>query len=582
EGELVVCPSCQLAGCEACGVVRGLGACPTCGEQVCGTCRMHDDRFGPCRACRTPVRDEQADTEHARAWTLGGGATLLVGERWAELHRPGDDDPRVLVPDVDLDDPDRCRLRRAAHAAGLPLDVGAAARPAGVRPLPGPDDLWVEVVRGEHWKVEVDRGSERAVPLDGFDGPDGPDPAVEAESRVELADLLARLRDEVPPPAPPAFVRTPHVDVSRTTLHADGLVRTVERVGADGTVECLLEERAPLVAAEPTDDRLFRPVAGAALDPVHLVLTRLHRSSVLRVTTPTGTSEWHLAAEPGVTFGAELAWASWAEEEGLGVGAVLFVDPDRPALAPEDLASPQGAALQRRTIVDVWGAAPSSEGHLDAAPATDEDLVLVGYDEVPDLAMRLPAEAHVQLGEALHRAGQDLDPAPVVPHLLGHRWFELEEAWQGRAPVRLAYKVSPGEPAWPRLDDTHQRASDFEVDDHGHLHEPGTGWQCHACDEHHCRACGPVGAMDLCPTCAQPACGLCRARTPKPVASERCDVCGDRSCGDCGRQPSTATCGVCRRSVCRRCQVAVSGEPARCAACAALRPATEEEVDGLP
>lgn len=580
--ELVACPGCGAAGCPACGVRRELAACPTCGSEVCGTCRLHDDRFGPCSACRSPRRDEDGDTDGARCWRLGGAATLLVGRRWAELRRGPDDDVVVLVPDDDVGDPQRRRLRRAAAAAGLPLDVGATARPAGLRPLPGPDDLWFVAERGVHWELDEDGGDEVVVGLDDFDGPDGPDPEVHAESAVAVVEVLAALRAQVPPPAPPAYVRTPHTDVARTSITADGLVRTTERVGPGGDAERLGEERAPLVPASAGDGGLFRPVAVAHLDPVDVVLTRVHRSTVVRTTNPAGTVEWFVSASPGRSFGAELAWASWSEEEGLDPGAVLVVAPTRPSLADGDLATPSGAVLRRRSIVDVWGATPHPEAGDECVPAGDDDLVLVGYEQVPDLPMAEPDATHRELARALHEAGARLDPSGAVVHLLAHRCFEVEEVWEGRSSVRLAYKVSPDDPPWPRLDDTHERAADFEVDDHGHLHEPGTGWRCLACGEHHCRACGPVGAMDPCPTCSQSACGLCRARTPRTVVDERCDVCGARSCGDCGRVPDTAPCGICRRSVCRGCQVEVPEEPARCAACAALRPAAEEEVDALP
>jgi hypothetical protein len=590
DHDLVWCPCCEQHGCAACGPDRAVAACLACGTAVCASCRLDDTgRFRVCRTCRAPERQPERDTEHGRAWALGGGTTLLVGARAASLQRP-DEEPVSLVPDADVDDPARQRLRAAADAVGLPLDIGAGHREPVAPPAPAAADAWVSVTEGVQWKLEPGWGAEVAADLDAFDGPDGPEPLVTAESAVGLELLLGRLREDEPPPAPPAYVRTPYVDVERTAVGPDGLERTCVRVGSDGVEEVLAEEQAELVGdAEGAlaSPHLFRTIAAAELGDVQLVLTRLHRSTVARVTTPAGTDEWFLPGSDGATFGAELAWASWADEEGLDAGAVLTAAGEAHGLEA-DLAAPTGAGLVHRTVVEVWGAEETA-GDQDPEPVDDSDLALVGYEEVPDLAMPRPPRALAELGRALHARGEALDPVAERAYRLGLRWCEVEEVWRGHSEVRLAYKVPPEGPAWPPLDDTHERAADFEVDDHGHLYEPGTGWECLACREHHCRACGPVGAMDACGTCGQQACGLCRARAARSVPEEVCQRCGARSCGDCGRVPGTETCTVCRRSVCARCRPAgpqrpgaVTDADGRCDQCADLRPATPEEVDGLP
>lgn len=71
------------------------------------------------------MRSPELDDDHAIAWTLSSGATLLVGERVAYLRHPGGAE-ETLVPKEDV--ADRARIRSYAETNNLPLDCGLVFR----------------------------------------------------------------------------------------------------------------------------------------------------------------------------------------------------------------------------------------------------------------------------------------------------------------------------------------------------------------------------------------------------------------------------------------------------------------------
>src|SRR6266508_3500267 len=129
------CDRCGARGCDTCQRDVGAAACRVCGRTVCRDCRGEGAGLRAlCAGCAAPRRLPEADLRYCRAWALGGQCRLLVGERSAMLLG-GPDGPLVLVPDADLDDPVRRRLRCPPRASSRPASRFARSQPGtGSRP----------------------------------------------------------------------------------------------------------------------------------------------------------------------------------------------------------------------------------------------------------------------------------------------------------------------------------------------------------------------------------------------------------------------------------------------------------------
>src|SRR6266540_789925 len=133
------CDRCGARGCDTCQRDVGAAACRVCGRTVCRDCRGEGAGLRAlCADCAAPRRLPEADLRYCRAWALGGQCRLLVGERSAMLLG-GPEGPLVLVPDADLDDPVRRRLRALAAALRVPPEIGlrwSGPAPAGSSGVP--------------------------------------------------------------------------------------------------------------------------------------------------------------------------------------------------------------------------------------------------------------------------------------------------------------------------------------------------------------------------------------------------------------------------------------------------------------
>jgi hypothetical protein len=616
-GRLLVpatCGRCGARGCETCQRDVGAAPCPVCGRTVCRDCRGEGAGLRElCADCAAPRRLPEADLRYCRAWALGDERRLLVGERSAMLLG-GPDGPVVLVPDGDLADPVRRRLRAMAAALQVPPEIGLRwAGPAPAVPAPGQFTVTQRVRETQAWAWLPQGGSQVDAAAAGA-LPQAEGPPVAAESSSGLTALLARLRAEAPPPPVGALEATPRLEVTRSNVSAEGLERRVERLHPGGEVETLAVERAPLQPSEHQTEAPARPVGQARLGEAHATLDAIHASFRLTVTTPDAQRAWFVPAAPGLTMGSEHTWGAVVLAAGLADGTQVRRPQAIEGTREEDFADPTGAILVERQVEETWRMVRQAP---DAGVAGPDELALVGYEVVevsqpPDAPAGLLetcrrldplADAEkVTLGVCLlveetwrardrgpsDQAGDQVDPASdqagdQVDPASDQAGDRVEPAGgrlgdQQPADAHRAYLVTPGHKPWPVLDDTGEPAADFAVDDLGHLHEPGAGWQCPACLRARCRACGPDAELDACSECGQPACRACRTE-PAQVQDQECQRCGARSCGACGRALGARDCRLCRRLVCRACLG--QGAGGRCATCVGLREATESEIAAL-
>jgi hypothetical protein len=585
DGRLAVPPACDRCGaqgCETCQRDVGARPCAACGRTVCRGCRADAAGFEAlCADCTAPTRLPESDLRYCRAWTLGGDCRLLVGERSAMLLG-GPGGPLVLVPDPDLDDPVRRRLRALAAALQVPPEIGLRwAGPAPPAPEAGRFTASLRVAEAPDWEWLPDGGShvdaEAATAL-----PEAEGPPVAAEGASGLVALLIRLRAQAPPPPVGALRVTPLLRVSRVSVAAEGLERRVERHHPGGEIETLEVVLAPL---EPSGHEAVppaRPVAAVRLGGVHAILDAVHASFRLTATTVEGARSWFVPAAPGLTMGSEHSWGAIVLAAGLSEGTQVRRPKAIEGVREEDFARPAGAVLVERQTEETWRMV---RGVPDAGVAGPDELALVGYQMV---AVEQPPDAPAGLLETARR----LDPLAGAERVTLGVCLLVEEHWKARDPgpagqetawrhegASRSYLVTPGRKPWPTLDDTGEPAADFGVDDLGHLHEPGAAWRCPACLRARCRACGPDGELDACPTCGRPACADCRLQPAHQVADERCERCDARSCEDCGRTLGARPCRLCGRLVCRDCLR--QGAAGRCPTCSGLCQATPAEVAAL-
>src|SRR6266540_953986 len=384
------CDRCGARGCDTCQRDVGAAACRVCGRTVCRDCRGEGAGLRAlCAGCAAPRRLPEADLRYCRAWALGGQCRLLVGERSAMLLG-GPDGPLVLVPDADLDDPVRRRLRALAAALRVPPEIGLRwSGPAPAMPAAGQFTASLQVREVPAWDwlpaggSHVDPGAAAALP-------EAEGPPVDAESAGGLTALLARLRAQAPPPPVGALAVTPLLEVTRTSLDAGGLERRAERHHPGGEIETLAVERAPLEPSEHEADAAARPVAMAQLGEVLATLDAVHASFRLTATTPEGTRSWFVPAAPGLTMGSEHTWGA--------------------------------AALVERQVEEAWRMV---RGVPDAGVAGPDELALVGYQMVE---VEQPPDAPAGLLETARR----LDPLADAETVTLGVCLLVEEHWRAR------------------------------------------------------------------------------------------------------------------------------------------------------
>ncbi|OBK27430.1 helicase [Mycobacterium asiaticum] len=566
ESERARCGSCDTALCRACGDDGIFADCAACGLACCGRCRRATG--GLCRGCSEPIRAPELDEKFAVGWRLSRGVTLHVGQRRAELARPGQSAPSLVVRDEDVDDPARIRLRAMAIQSGLPADTGLVVRNVDDRPqAPASAGL---LLRSSSLTV----GAELAIAESDQSEVDECDPAdlpvheavpVEGERSAGLAVLLASLRAQVPPPASPCVLLTRRSEFVDIYLEPD---RLVERTVATSTApRAVMHRTAPVKwRKQSTKDALL---AEAELAGLRVRIER--RNDAVLVTTRDGNKpavlSW-VAVPDGSSAEEQIGWYQILRSLGTPGGRVGQPKNQTPMVEPN--LSPSECTLVDRSVRPVAEVASVAHG-AELVPAQRASLVaVVGQLSAvePATTVTMPTDIARQL---LERVSGEFTAAVSTG-------FDVREAWRGHGTAVHEYRTFNGRPVPPKLDDIRFRLNDFGVCRDGHFYAPGTSVLCGSCSTWTCRACDPLEhqAAVPCPGCSAQVCRRCLT-TEHAGPSVQCKVCESTACSTCGRDPQVRTCPICCREMCRECR---SDET--CSACAALTPTTDEQLQKLP
>ncbi|MEH0934251.1 DEAD/DEAH box helicase [Micromonospora psammae] len=575
---LSCCQVCEADWCAACGPTRTVTACAGCGRDACATCR----RDGAlCTGCIQPRRASELDTDWEYGWRLGGEAYLLVGGRHAVVVG-ADSTRRTIVPDRDVHDPARVRIRGLAARLQLPAGAGLVAAVPPVAPSDlAAGSVWADVqpsvwwTTQEHAHAHIDATVVELLP-------DLPGPTVTGEGAAGLSALLADLRRRGSAPVPPAVAAVPFAIVRRVDL-ADGQLRYRE-LWHDGDQPALLADfdSQPLSPSVHEVAPYCRPIARTTLGPVGVEVDGLHRSYVCLLTDGQHSSTLFVPGVPGATLTAEEQLARMVSKAGL---------PPTRAVVRHPWQAPRADDLRYSTPaegVDVVRRPVRSRTMLTEGEGAPQ-LAAITTDATPtEFAGAVQVEDE-RLREVLAALAQPSTPAPVGEYVT------VEERW--RSPYGTATRlylvapaapldarllvdrtfVYPGEVLAARLTDGTVADSAVSVDSRGHLFNHERAANCPVCDRLYGPCCGADGAVTDCSSCRRPACGVCRSNDPASVQATRCERCGDRSCGDCARHLPLRSCQLCGREICPSC-----GPGPTCRTCEALTPATDEQTAQLP
>lgn len=566
--EIVRCESCGDELCGACGDNAALTDCPICKVQCCGVCRTTTG--GLCLRCGIPERAPDLDRNYAKAWRMNRGAMLLVGRRASEITLPGEATAQLVVRDEDVSDPHRIALRSYALQNGMPADCGLALRDLTDRSSSGETErllLHSHSTVSTELSVSAD-GDESIDVRAAGDVPKHSEPSAAAEQDMLLGRLLDRLRDEDPPPAPPAVLVTRRARFVDTYLEANSLVEQVSVVADDGTLTTVDQGTAPLRWREYSVDDAT--LGEGELGDVHVTLRRRNDAVLISAHVPSSlgeTTEW-LALPESSSAVRELASFELLFNRGMPGGRIGRRKDEAPTLAGP-FPSPSECELGHRTIHSI-AQIVDVDTDSELTPIDDESLAA--------------ASANLNVARRTHRSV----PPELNRALLGrtHRsftcavckGFEVHEEWRGHGTATHVYQTFDAETVAPKLDDVGFRGTDFGVCRDGHFYGPGSAALCAACQTWACRACDEVEqqATISCPSCSADVCRRC-LMAERQVSKTVCVLCGDHACAECGRDPEVRGCQVCGRTMCANCRT-----DDLCPACVALTPATETQVRDLP
>ncbi len=566
ESEVTHCESCDEYLCDECGDDAVFADCPICAAPVCRACRAKMN--GLCSQCITPVRSPELDDDHAIAWTLSSGATLLVGERVAHLIHPGGA-AETLVPKDDV--ADRARIRSYAERNNLPLDCGLIFRDLTGGPA---DQDNRRVIIGSATAVDVELSLADTVGS-GVDSrcvgdlPQYLHTSVKSEQEFRLESMLQQLRRQVTPPAPPSILVTHRARFTNFYLETERVVKEVTSVSDDGSLTTDAVEASLLRWDGRSDNAAM--LAAATVGPVSALIQARNEAVLVTIRKPNylgSEQEWVACPdEPPLSY----QLGSFGYLDSLGKpGGRLGKRVDEPQAIEGPFPEPSECALITRDVRPVV-----ERIGTDTAPYAEsvDATTLRTFGVLPDhpgaqRLLPLPGE----LAQAL--LSRSLRPFSEVLR----SGFEVTETWRGHNTAIHTYRSFDGRPVLPRLDDTGARESDFGICRDGHLYAATTAELCGACNSWACRACDPADgrAAITCPGCSTSVCRRC-STSEHTVSPDPCLLCADHACSDCGRDPQVNRCELCRRTACGACR---TGD--LCHTCSGLRPATEDEKRSLP
>lgn len=565
------CQRCEDFSCGDCGRDLPLLACWGCRRETCAACSAGS---GLCHDCEHPIRAADLDTESEIGWRLGDDSSLLVGRGHAiQIH--GYVTPITIVPDTELNDPIRKRIRALADRIGLSPGAGLVlAAPAG-----DPASLVSGAVWGStqlsHWWTRSPSDSEEADvdPIVAAQLPDLTGPPALGESETGLSTLLTSLRAQKAPPAPANVTAVPFTVAQRVDIE-DGQFEYREywRDCNDDPVVAVLD-RQDLVHEDEADGDPARPSAGVKVGPVSVRVTRIHRSFRADLTDARHSSSVFLPGAIGATQQAEEHLARLVFDAGLDSSHVLVRHPWL-GVAPESLHFSEPAAATRvaRDVTTVWAMLESSDGEaLIDVPGENRPLPALVY------AKTVVRDDKAWTLQWRHQGDQPVAIAPVLAveeYWVSPRGSATRSYLISPAPVRdsaLAegrLLVLPGHPVLATFDDGSPSDRAVSIDSQGHLYDAAKEVACPVCDQAYGACCSDgVGIAD-CDTCTRPACGQCRETQHPEIADTKCERCGDESCSSCGRNLPLTACPGCRRSTCSACHPDASlchdcGKPCR-------------------
>ncbi|MCM4082172.1 hypothetical protein [Paractinoplanes hotanensis] len=540
-----------------------------------------------------PARDPSLDTEFELGWRLGDQAVLLVGARHA-VHVSPAGERRLLLPDADVQDPSRVRLRAVAARFGLPPSAGlvAAAAPEAVTE----GALWADVEQLTWWSTRpaadssVDPAAAAELPSIGepsvdssavAGSPSAVGPSVDSSAVAgspsmagrsvggedEFADLLAELRAAHPFPVPPAVAA-----VSLTVVRWIDRQFHYRELWHDGDGGPMPAGSRPVewAAAQHEPVAGGRAVATGQAGPVRIEVDGLHRSYLCRLSDGSRTAQLFVPGLPGATPRAEDQLAHRAEDP----GRVLVRHSWRATSSRLDFSTPvRGTEVKRQ----VW-----KLPMILLAGGTGEPMVNALSGDAPREELRdVDVVADEQLLAALAALDRPLEPVALADCL------EIEETWQSpHGSTSRAYLIAPGSPLNKpegrtplapdaplsiRLPSGEVLHRDVSVDSLGHFFDISRATGCPACGSVYGPCCREVARLFACTACDRPACAACRNGAEVPPA--RCARCGDESCGACSRALAVEPCRICERDMCRSCR-----EDSVCLTCRSATPGSAGDV----
>lgn len=567
DSETTHCESCDRFLCGACGDDAVFADCPICGLSSCGACRGQTG--GLCVPCASPTRAPELDDEFAIAWTLNGAATLLVGERTARLTQ-ADGQTHHLVPDEDVTNRVRERMRSYAARNDLPLDSGVTLRDLTGRNA-SRDMVREKLSTSEAVKIEYSLASAPSSSIHASAADDVPAYSavpVTAEHKFRAGSLLQKLRSAVPPPPPPAVLVTRRSTFTDIYLEADGLVEEVLVIGDDGAPEACALNSADFEWREPSV--LISEVAVAELGKLRITVQR--RNEALLVTAKHLRDLWEkhwVACPEAYSVAHQIGCFDYLKSTRTPGGRL-----GRRAIEPHSITapfpSPRECHLVDREIHPI-AELVDLDSESELISADDESLHALGIKPNHAVARNtspLPAGLNSAL---LDRAKRSFTAAL-------RNGFEVTETWRGHGTANHEYRTFDGKPLAPKLDDLGTNDADFGVCRDGHFYAAGSSALCGACQAWSCRACDELDhqASLTCPGCATAVCRRC-LQSSHVTSSIDCVLCHDHTCSDCGRDPQIAACTMCDRTMCVSCRVSDT-----CPACAQLSPAVETQLASLP
>lgn len=566
SSELSQCNSCDCDLCGACGDASRMLPCPLCDLPMCGNCRK--ETGGLCRRCASPERAPEFDREHAIAWRLNGGNTLLVGQRVAELRPPDDMPPLLLVPNEDVEDPARARVRAYACARGLPLDAGLTlvdrtARDIAEIPtrlcLVSSDRVESELSVDPIGGSSLDRTIVADVPVHS-------PIEVTGEGELKLDQLLRKLRDVAPPPPAPAVVITRRAHFSDTYLEVGRLVNVTTFVNDFGALDLIDSHSMELEWRQPSESDAV--LAQASIDDLHVSISSRNDAVLIRAdNSQTGVSVQWLACPEGISGSSQLGYFDLLCSIGKPGGRI--------GQRVEEATSIVGAFPKPRDcevdrVITPIARLDRAESQTGLMPASEDALLALTEGTGPsveEISVAVPPELSRLL---LQRSARDFTTVAMSG-------FSVSECWHGHGTARSSYETFDGQPLSPPLDDAEGTAPDFGVCREGHFYRAGTAALCSSCQTWACRACDEYEhhASVPCPGCSAFVCRRCLLST-HDVSIGPCANCGNRACTECGRDPQVVGCAMCTRTMCADCR------PDACKACTQLAIPTQKQLEAIP